>query len=243
MQNKLAREIEKLFGPNRIVCLLYYGSKAFNRSKSEYSDFDFYLMLDEYKDKDTVKLRELITKYNLLDITVQYKKDIERKGWDRYQHGNHGIFFMLHHASAITLLGTNIFQRKLTTLEAKNVIASLLFQIEEYFWRLNHWYFTEKDTQKVIIKYEKYIVRIIQDMLVIRGDISFFEINTVDYLVVIKQFMNEKAYFSKNTCSLALECYSQDNSIEKLIELQRYLYEDYLAMYENERGNYPTRGT
>ena len=222
-----------LYGEKRIVSLLFYGSQAFNRSQSRYSDYDFYLLLDSPKANDALVGRDFVQRLDSIDITIQYLDLIEARGWKNFQFGNHGIFFLLHLASAITLHGTNIFQRKLTIIEPSKIRQSLFAQIEEYFWRLNHWFLTIKDEEWLLSQYKKYIIRIIEDILLLFGDISFAEINTLTYQEIICSFLATKGYFSSETKKLAINSYASNTELLQLNKLLHLLNYDYLKIYNN----------
>lgn len=97
-----------------------------------------------------------------------------QNGWDNFQSDNHGVFFLYHFASARAIIGDNIFLRKIHLVQTADMIASLRRQIIEYFWRLDNAIFTLTDEELINSDmFRKYSVRITQDLLVSRGDISF----------------------------------------------------------------------
>lgn len=230
MEKKVSERIATAFG-KRIVCLLYYGSNAFpQKSRSKLSDYDFCLVLDRYKEKDISKLKEITKDYNGIDLTLHYVEDLDELGWNNFQHGNHGVFFLLHLASARTLLGVNVFSRKIPYINRQNVIDSLERQIIEYFWRLNHWYLSELDESKLAVRYKKYLIRIAQDILVAKGDISFSEINVINNRKLIEDFVCSQSYFSTKTKKYFLELLKErplKPPFRVLNRLRETLYRDF----------------
>lgn len=221
------------FGSKRIICLLFYGSNAFNRAERPNSDYDFYLLLDKYQSKDKRLLKALTKSVDFeLDLTYQYLVDLETVRWENYQLGNHGLFYMLNFAQSITLLGTNVFQRKLVNLESMPIKKSIMFQIQEYFWRLDNWHLKEADPTRLRENYTKYINRIISDMLLLNGDICFSEINRHKYCDTAK-LIKSAGYFSNETIRLVHAVFiKHKNSLQSLLKLQRALYEDFLRQYK-----------
>ena len=227
LENKLSEEISLLFG-NRIVCLLYYGSNAFNKDiNSDYSDYDFCLVLDKYDSKDLINLKKIISKYNRIDITLHSLFDLELIGWSNFQHGNHGEFFLLHLANSKIILGNNIFQRKLSIIDYSNIKKSIKTQIIEYFWRLDHWYFTVKNENELNIKFKKYLIRILQDILLYKGDISFFEINTINSQEFIDNWIDDKNYISIETKKSLMKINQNSYKVEYYVYLKTLIYNDF----------------
>jgi hypothetical protein len=231
MEDLIVQSIKSSFG-NRVVCLLYYGSNAFpEKKKSLLSDYDFCLVLDKSKSKDLEKLKEITSSYRGIDLTLHYLNDLEDRGWTNFQHGSHGAFFLLHLASARTLIGENIFARKTAFLDKRIVRDSIEHQITEYFWRLTHWYLLEMDENKLCDLYEKYLIRIAQDMLAARGDISFDEINTMSHKDIVTKFIAKKRYFSKKTIKFFMDTITKQRkkslSFSYFNNLRDSLYNDF----------------
>lgn len=231
MYEYFCEEIRKTFG-KRVVSLLYYGSNAFaSKQRSEFSDFDFCLVLDRRHPKDLLRIKRLTTKSNGIDLTLHYLDDLEAIGWNRFQHGNHGTFFLLHLASAKTILGVNIFARKIPVLENADIKESLVRQIIEYFWRLDHWYFEGNDAKETVRKFRKYLIRVAQDLLVSQGDISFEEINHLDSDKFITDYIANKKYLSKSTKTGFNHLRSDKATIDDCIKLKISLYEDFRSLF------------
>ena len=58
---ELCENLKKQFD-NRIVCLLYYGSNAYNREIKKNSDYDFCLVLNQRETEDLSKIRNITKK-------------------------------------------------------------------------------------------------------------------------------------------------------------------------------------
>jgi len=235
LESRFLNEILNLFSKDRIICILFYGTNAFNRSESKFSDYDFYVMFDKFLKEDDILIKQLINLFpNLnIDITYQYLEDLEKIGWQNYQLGNHGLFYMLNFAQSILLYGYNIFQRKLILIDNDKLRESILFQIQEYFWRLDNWFLKEDENELLYSRYKKYVIRILVDILLFNGDISFQEINVKLYKEII-QLVNIKPYISDETKQKLKEIYIINNkpNIYEFRELKRLIYEDYLIILQ-----------
>ena len=226
METHFSDALKATFGEKRIVCLLHYGSSAFeNGNLHESSDRDFCLVLDKPRKTDLCKLRFLCLSHNNTDLTLHYLNHLEDSGWGNFQHGGHGLFFLLHLASANVLLGENIFARKLMYLSTRDVNESLRRQIIEYFWHIDHWLTTVADDLELQPKMQKYMIRIAQDILAMHCDISYQEINTCNKRVFAAKYMRDKSYFSRRTKELFGKIFSLSNT--QLVELRWRLEHDF----------------
>ena len=76
-------------------------------------------------------------------------------------------------------------------------------------------------------------MRIAQDLLIARGDISFVEINQIDYNCFYDKFVKDKKYFQNQTKELLLMVINRDRiTVEKLISLKEVLYEDFRRIFK-----------
>lgn len=235
VEQEFVQKVQDLFGKDRIICILFYGTNAFKRNDKEASDYDFYIMLDHFTQEDDALFKNLVNQFGYisLDLAYQYLSDIEKRGWRNYQLGNHGVFYILNFAQAKLMYGYNIFQRKLVLLERSHLNKSILNQIQEYFWRLDNWYLKELSQNILEENFKKYLIRICIDILLLNGDISFQEINQSEYKD-IALLAQDKAYFSSRTKDLFISCFDdqiKENTIASLRDLQRSVYEDYLNLY------------
>lgn len=231
MYRNISRDISDVF-ESRIISFLYYGSHAFSgKTRSRFSDYDFCLVLDKHIPTDLSELKKITGRYKGIDLTVHYLNDLEEIGWNSFQHGNHGTFFLLHLAASKTLLGINIFERKIAVLDKADIKDSLRRQIIEYFWRLDHWYLSETENQKLNLRYKKYLIRIAQDIMVSRGDISFSEINRLSDMEFINSHLGDKNYFSTKTKKQFHKISTSEPSLIRYIQLRESLYRDFRKIF------------
>ena len=224
---------------NRIICLLYYGSHAYNREIKPTSDFDLCLVLDTRKTKDLNKIREIIKPFSQIDLTLHYLDELEQDGWENFQSDNHGVFYLFHFATAQTIIGDNIFSKKLNLIPSTKVIASLRRQIIEYFWRLDNAIFSLSNEELIVSDiFRKYSIRILQDLLVARGEISFTEINQINYTDFYDKFIKNNTYIHDQTKHLLNAIIHKEiNSVNDIIKLKELLYKDFRNNFNNNRGH------
>ncbi len=220
--------LKEKFG-SRIICLLYYGSTAFQREVKDTSDYDFCLVLDRREKDDLKKIRMTTLFHPKVELTLHYLKEIEDDGWDNFHSDNHGVFYVHHFASIDAIIGENIFLRHIHLLNNNNVIESLKKQIIEYFWRMENAIFTNSDSD--LIKnnlFKKYTIRILQDIMVSKGQISFREINKIDYQAFINDYLQPNKEFSEKLKSLVNKSIEEKFiSSDEIIELKELLYSEY----------------
>lgn len=225
----------ELFWEERVLCLLFYWSNAFNRAERKTSDYDFMAVFDSYHEWDIEKIRMLLT-YKPLWVTVdfnyQYLEDIERKGWNNYQYDNHWQFYVLNFSESVLLHWSNIFREAISKIDKQRMQSSLLYQIQEYFQRIDTYTMHfQWSNEEIMLFYRKYLTRIIIDMLLFMDKINFMQINifkpmdiyyTIEKLPSYSHFTKE--YYKKLVNS--------DIDIDGLLALARSAYDDYLVLYE-----------
>jgi hypothetical protein len=221
--------IKRTFG-ERVVCLLFYGSRACpDRTVRPTSDYDFCLVLDAPVPEDLHKLRRLCLEYDRTDTIFYYLSELEQRGWHNFQLGNHGVFSLLYLASAKPVIGTNIFDPKTSLVDGTKVRKSLRFQVMEYLWRLDSWILNLQSEEELIQKMQKYLLRISHDMQAMQGDLSFREINEYNNQYYLDNHIDDKDYFSETSKRL-LKRLSDSPELSELIALKESLKEDFLAL-------------
>lgn len=224
----------ELFWEERVLCLLFYWSNAFNRAERKTSDFDFMAIFDSYQPWDIQKIRTLLT-YKPLWVTVdfnyQYIEDIERKWRNNYQYDNHGQFYILNFSESVLLHWRNIFREAIPKVDHSRILWSLLYQIQEYFQRVDtytmhfQWW-----NDEMVLFYRKYLTRIIIDILLFEWRINFMQVNlfkpidiyyTIEKLNVFSEL--SKRYYKKLV--------DGNIDIDELLGLARAMYDDYLVLY------------
>lgn len=239
---QIVEKLRFVFGDKRIVNLLHYGSSATGRNFTEKSDLDLYLILDSPQSDDIKHLKSIILENPKLDFSLQYESILERKGVNNFQHGNHGIFFLFYLATADSLIGENYFAKRLAQVDLTKEKLSLLYQIEEYFWRLSKWYLYEIDSVWILY-YQKYILRVCIDMLLFEDLMPYREVSALSHLEIIDRYIRNAKMFSMDTKNLITKQYSEPKT-ELWTELRDALYQDYLsifsAFYSTQDSNHGT---
>jgi len=224
----MTEEVIFLFGKNRIVCLLRYGPKT-KFDGTPPADFDFLLLLDKYQNKDYLLL-SLFKKLNLpVEIFIDYKDQIISKGIKNYQRGRHGSYFFKILASADTLLGRNFYKENERKLDKHKINSDLLYRVEEYFYRIQKSMINEGNPIKKDI--EKYLGRIVTDLLLVTGDIQFSDMHKYHYTSVMSDILKQTNVININTKKLIAKFQSKtDMDIDLLGRLIGVLYKQYLKI-------------
>lgn len=199
--NEVSPEIVKTIQATfhtRVVSLVGYGSYFFNRSHQD-SDLDLCLLLDTRNNDDLTKLSTIINNQssNTIDITVHYLDEIEKKGWENFHHGTHGIFFLNHLAAAMVLLGDDIFARKAMQVPTVKYRESIIAQIDQYIDRIQ--VEVIKSPQVSSDYYRKYFTRVMTDMMLLDSDISYREINKSSAVDIMNNHIMKSKIFSSST--------------------------------------------
>lgn len=232
--NRIVTEkVESLFGRDRIICLLHYGPKIQFDGISP-ADFDFLLLLDKYQDKDYLLL-SFFKKLNLpVEIFIDYRDQILLRGIKNYQRGRHGSYFFKILASADTLLGKNFYKENESELDRNKINSDLLYRVEEYFYRIQKSVIDEQNSSKKEI--EKYLGRIITDLLLVAGDIQFSDMHRYHYTRVMSDILEQTNVISAETKKLIAKLQSKPHvDINLLSRLIGVLYKQYIEIRQNTR--------
>jgi hypothetical protein len=159
----LTKRLDESFG-NRIISLIFFGSQRYKRSKIG-SDYDLYLIFDNYKPKDIDTIRSIVKEIKIdLDLTIQYLDQMSFDPND-FQDGSMGCFALDYLSLGECLLGKNIFidyKKGVKELEYKK---SLLRKINEYAYRYRRELTSLGLDEEYLLKFtKKYISRIIIDI-------------------------------------------------------------------------------
>ncbi|HAG07961.1 MAG TPA: hypothetical protein DCK87_00050 [Desulfotomaculum sp.] len=219
------------FGKNRIICLLRYGPKT-RFDGTPPADFDFLLLLDKFQSKDYLLL-SFFKKLNLpIEIFVDYRDQIILRGIKNYQRGRHGSYFFKILASADTLLGRNFYKENEGKLDKNKIKSDLLYRIEEYFYRIQKSIVNEEDPSKGDI--EKYLGRIVTDLLLVTGDIQFSDMHKYHYTKVMSDMLSHSNTMNRDIVELIAKFQSNSKiNIDLLGKLVGVLYEQYLEIRQN----------
>lgn len=230
MEKDFIIEIQNLFSIDRIKTLLVCGSRVSILSNRNVSNL--YLLLDQYEPTDEGRLRNLLGQFGAsINLTYQYLSDIEARGWLNFQLGQNGLSCILNFANAKTLLGNNVFQCKIISIDCNKLKESLLAQIQEYFGKLDNLSLNFKYDFELAENYKKLLLEIILNILLYKEDISFLD--TTNSCEEILQIVFDKNYFSNATKSRLKDIFFYEISLPILLsELKRFLYLDYLEFYK-----------
>jgi uncharacterized protein len=217
-----------LFGKNRIICLLRYGPKI-RFDGTPPTDFDFLLLLDKYQSKDYLLL-SFLKKLNLpIEVFVDYKDQILLRGIKNYQRGRHGSYFFKILASADTLLGRNFYKESEGKSDKNKIKSDLLYRIEEYFYRIQKSVLNEQNFNKKDI--EKYLGRIVTDLLLVTDNIQFSDMHKYHYTRVMYDMLDSSNIVNHDAAELIAEFRSRPEvDIDLLGKLVGPLYEQYLEI-------------
>ena len=210
---EIAQGFIKAFG-KRILSLVGYGSYFFDRSDKN-SDIDFTLLLDSRRDGDLAKVSKLVG--DNIDVTIHFIDEIEQCGWNNFYHGEQGLFFIQHLAQAKVLVGNDIFSRKAPTIDRKKYLESLIGRTKSYIDRVQNGIISSKHDLRF---YQKYISRIMTDMLLINSDISFREINSSSLQDLSKVFMVSNIFTlrTKKAFSKLIAGQYNNSGLERLLD-------------------------
>lgn len=152
------KKIKNLF-KKRIVSLIYYGSKKYNRGSKD-SDYDFYLLLDHISSKDCDIIRSVKKIFKKIDLAIYYK-DILPKNPAYFINETQGAYFIECLSLGDLLLGKNIFKKYHSLLSKKEKKKSLYLKIQSYFTKILKENVNDKD-------FSKYYIRILQNVLMFK---------------------------------------------------------------------------
>src|SRR5688572_20150690 len=94
----------------RVISLIYFGSQRYKRSKIR-SDFDLYLLLDQFQKHDTETILSIAKSIDInIDLTIQYLNQMS-KDPNSFQDGSMGCFAVDYLALGRCLLGKNVFKK------------------------------------------------------------------------------------------------------------------------------------
>lgn len=236
-KNLLCEKIKKYvldnFDFSRISSLILYGS-ALNQEGLLPSDYDFLLLLDSYIPTDYQCLKGLKDDLDI-ELFIDYKDQILRKGISNYQRGRHGCYFFVLLSQAECLLGENFYQTKSHLIPIKLIKRDLLFRLEEYFYRIQKHFLNSAINDINYI--EKYISRIVMDISLFHDSINFSEIHTIHYKNVIKLSERLPVLFTKK-CAKRLGEFKDRKDINLVPEIVRDLTFIYLESFDQYRKKY-----
>lgn len=221
-------KVRTVFGGDRIICLLRYGPKTKSDGLPP-SDFDYLILLNKYQNDDYL-LASQFNKLNLpIEVFLDYKDEILYKGIKNYQRGRHGSYFFKILASADILIGKNFYKENEDKLDSSKINIDLLYRIEEYFYRIQKSIVNDLNPKKSEI--DKYLGRILTDLLLVAGNIDFIDMHKYHYTAILSRFSNDNKIVSNSIRNLILKFQSESNlDINLLGEIIGVLYKEYLSL-------------
>ncbi len=229
---KIAIEkITSLFGKRRIICLLQYGPKT-RFDGSPPADFDFLLLLDKYQNNDYLLLSRFKKLGLPIEVFIDYRDQIISKGVKNYQRGRHGSYFFKVLSSADILLGNNFYKENENQLDNNKINLDLLYRVEEYFYRIQKNVINDKRSNKNEI--EKYLGRILTDLLLVTGEIQFHDLHNYHYSSIMSNILKSSGTINTHTKNLILKFQSEPSlDINLLGKIVGLLYKQYLKIRHN----------
>lgn len=226
----VSEKVLSMFKKERITSLLRYGPKS-KFDGSPPSDFDFLLLLNKYNYDDYTKLASIKSLNLPIEIFIDYKDEILNKGIINYQRGRHGSYFFKILAYADVLIGDNFYKKYEYKLDKNKINLDLLYRIEEYFYRIQK-SIVNGNPQKEDI--EKYIGRILTDLLLVNGSIDFKDMHTHHYTTIIGEIANSTNIVDKNTKNMLSKFKSEAILNQELLgKIIGILYKQYLKIRKN----------
>lgn len=218
------------FDKDRLICVLRYGPQL-SLGGLEPDDRDYLVLLNSRNNHDYEKILRIKKLLPKSEIFLEYRDYIESKELTNYQRGCHGSYFLRILADSECVVGYNYFQNKTNNLDRNKNINELFFRIEEYFYRI------QKDTLNEdgvlnINKIKKSILRLLTDMMIITGDLTFSDMHKVHHsdileLSVRKNLLGKKELFKKIKKVFAakeLSVYEINSIVDKLSDINIDLY-------------------
>jgi hypothetical protein len=236
LELEFRKEILHTFAKERIICLLYFGTRAFVGANN-CSDYDFMFILNKYESADIFKLREVIqqSKFKSIDFNINllYLTDIKSRGKENFQIRSVQSSFYKYLENSIVLLGKNIFKQNSLEISSSRLQDLMDFKIQEYYGRCDKLFLQNINDETLynhVRKYTKDIVRFI----LIREEIISLEDVTKSRWETIFDLAIKNHVFSKpitNRFSDLMENYKDKNNIKKIEYVRRGIYEKYLKLF------------
>ena len=237
IKNLFKNKVTKELGVNRIVSLLYFGSRAFDINVCVDSDYDFMLVLDEYKNSDILKLQKIRQSAPFsslkMNINLMYIGDVELRGKENFQVRSVQSNFYSYLENAQILLGTNTFKDNPLKLSPNKITNQMDFKIQEYYGRCDKITLHSKPSGKLYGQLQKYTREILRMLLVREHLMSIHDIVDTSYknvfrLIVLGDYLPKS--MEKDLLLLLKEKVSA-SEIGRINRVRRKTYEKYLTLF------------
>lgn len=223
-----------VFGMSRIECVILYGSSITDDSLPP-EDYDLLLLLDTYNTDDVAVLRKLKDKIPV-ELFIDYKDHILRKGFNNYQRGRHGSYFFACLAYGECIIGDNFYKHYLSHIDRLCIKKDLLFRIEEYFYRIQKHYLNATNV-RAYDQIRKYILRIVFDILLYSEVIELRDFHKVHYLNIYEMYVSKSLIFNDQLKQL-LGNFLRKEDMTLVPLIIKELYELYLFYFERYNSEY-----
>lgn len=236
IEEELSQETWRLF-KERIVSLLYFGTRAFNLNINNDSDFDFMLVLKEYKDTDVIQLRQILRKKPFskqdINLNLMYLSDFKVRGKTNFQIRSLSLPFYQYLGNAKILLGRNIFKDDPIGLTRMAIRESEDFKIQEYYGRCDKLYFQNITDEKLFLQLRKYVKDIVWLLLLREGILKSEDLTKTSYDEILKK-AERHGLITKTLAgqfrTLLKRSFSKRNLL-RLENLRRSVYRKYLSHF------------
>ena len=199
----LRSEVNNLSWKNNLNCIIIFGSLINIPSLTLNKDIDLCIVLNNRDENSILKLRTFINEHFIQpDITVYFLDELNGKL--PFRDIGNGIFALEYFATGKTIFGTNIFIELLTKASKEEFKKSLLDKIFDYILRIRKKHILENTTEERTRHINKYLVRLIVDILV------YFDYETLTNLQyskatdIIQKAKDAKLLFYEGDISLNL---------------------------------------
>lgn len=217
------------FGKERIISLLFFGTRAFNKNVTGFSDYDLVLILDDWKCGDSLLLRKIINSPFLgmadINLSLLYKSDIETRGINNFQLRTLKLDIYKYLSTAKVLIGKNYFKENPVTMTSVNLKEYANFKIQEFNGRCDKLYMENISLPELTNKIKKYSREMLRSILISEGKLSFSEIKDIKYQNMYKVAILEKYINSEDANNL-----TSDN-LKRIEITRRNIYLKYLDIF------------
>lgn len=149
---------------DRIVSIVWIGSRSRPMDVHVHSDLDLQIVLDHPDDHATIELARVLVDYPSADLSIMYRSDItDPAGRLDFQDGTKGPFFIRVLADGVVLHGEDVYGSIAASLDLETVRPSLMFTIREYVCRLRVMAVRGGEPTHT---FKKYCTKLLKDVLV-----------------------------------------------------------------------------
>jgi hypothetical protein len=167
-----------------IRSIIWYGSSSKGVDVHERSDCDLQIVLDKPNLAVTEQLGMILEEFPHVDLSIIYEDDIvNEKGFVDFQSGSKGPFFAHVLAQGKVLYGENVYAPIIDGIDPDASRQSLIYTAREYVSRLR---IMATNTPSDTMKFKKYSLKFMQDILVLAGVLDISQMSEVSYEETIK---------------------------------------------------------